>query len=405
MAQAEALRGKQIVLGVGGGIAAYKSVELLRRLMDAGATVIPILTEAALHFVGVSTFSALASEPAKVSLWNDTDSIPHTRLGKSADLILVSPATADLIGRYAGGIASDLLTTTLIATQAPVIMVAAMHSEMWEHPAVVENVAKLRERGVTVVEPEAGRLAGGDVGVGRLAGVDEIIDAALVLFGQPSKLAKRRVLVSAGGTREPIDAVRFIGNRSSGKQGHALARMAKSYGADVTLVTTSESYQPPGIEVVNVGTAQEMFDFIRASVPDFDLVIMAAAVADFRPKVVFEQKIKKSGGLPIIGLEATPDILAYLGEVKKPGQVLIGFAAEAGSVLSEARRKRKVKNCDFIVANNILEPGAGFESDTNHVVVVGNDGVTELERADKGQIARQVLDIAVAWAFEKGIWV
>ena len=249
-----ALAGRRVVLGVSGGIAAYKAIEVCRRLVDAGAHVVPVLTSGAQRFVGAVTFSALASEPAKTSLWDDTDPIPHTALGQSADVVVIVPATARVIGAYAAGISSDLLTATLLATRAPVVVCPAMHTEMWEHPAVQENLATLRRRGVHVVDPDVGRLAGGDHGSGRLAAPERIVAAIEALF-VPRDLSGVRVLVTAGGTREPIDAVRVITNRSSGKQGHALAEEAAARGADVTLVTTAARAVGPGIEVVAVETA------------------------------------------------------------------------------------------------------------------------------------------------------
>ncbi len=406
MSNSNPLFGKRIVLGVGGGIAAYKSVELMRRLVDAGAFVSPVLTAASLKFVGETTFSALGSERARISLFDDDDPIPHTSLGKQADAIVVAPATADLIARYAAGIADDLLTTTLVATRAPVIVVAAMHTEMWQHPSVVDNIATLRRRGVVVIEPEVGRLAGGDTGVGRLASTERVLAAieGLFLEGRGVLLGKK-VLVTAGGTRESIDPVRYIGNRSSGKQGIAFATAAAGFGADVTLICTMAPPDEPGIDVVEVESAQEMFDAVTARVVEgFDLVIMAAAVADFRCKEVSPVKIKKSQGAPRVVLEPTPDILAYLGSVKSKNQVLIGFAAETGELESEARRKLKEKKADFVVANNVLEHDAGFAVDTNRVTLVYDDSVLALELDNKRHIAIKVLSFVAEWARIKGVW-
>ncbi|MDA8081921.1 MAG: bifunctional phosphopantothenoylcysteine decarboxylase/phosphopantothenate--cysteine ligase CoaBC [Actinomycetota bacterium] len=398
--------GKRVVLGVGGGIAAYKSVELMRRLVDAGAFVSPVLTAASLKFVGATTFSALGSERARISLFDDDDPIPHTSLGKQADAIIVAPATADLIARYAAGLADDLLTTTLIATRAPVVIVAAMHTEMWQHPSVVDNIATLRRRGVVVIEPEVGRLAGGDTGVGRLASTERVLAAVEGLFleGRGLLLGKK-VLVTAGGTRESIDPVRYIGNRSSGKQGIAFATAAARFGADVTLVCTIAPPDEPGIDVVEVESAQQMFDAVSTRVADgFDLVVMAAAVADFRCKDVSPIKIKKSQGAPQVVLEPTPDILAYLGSVKPKNQILIGFAAETGELESEARRKLKEKKADFVVANNVLEHDAGFAVDTNRVTLVYDDSVLAFELDDKRHIAIKVLSFVAEWARINGVW-
>lgn len=397
------LKGKNVILGVAGGIAAYKSVELLRRLVDSGAYVSPILTESALKFVGKLTFSALASEPAKSTLWEGDDPIPHTHLGQRADVIVVAPGTADIIARYAAGMANDLLTATLIATRAPVVIVAAMHSEMWEHPSVQHNIATLRSRGVVIIDPELGMLAGGDIGVGRLASAEDVVAKLESLFLVHRPLLGKKVLVTAGGTREAIDPVRFIGNRSSGKQGMAFASVAASLGAEVTLITTAPSN---GIDctVVEVESAQEMFDNVDERFADNDLTVMAAAIADFRPRVVSHSKIKKATGAPELLLEPTPDLLAHLGLLKKPFQVLIGFAAETGDPELEAKRKLKDKNADFIVANNVLQPGAGFANDTNVVSVVYDELCVKLELADKREIARTVLEMVIKWAQEKKLW-
>ncbi|MBI3256969.1 MAG: bifunctional phosphopantothenoylcysteine decarboxylase/phosphopantothenate--cysteine ligase CoaBC, partial [Actinobacteria bacterium] len=307
------LAGRRVVLGVSGGIAAYKSVELCRRLVDAGAFVSPVLTPDSLHFVTQATFSALASEPARVTLWDSPEPSPHTHLGQSADLIVVAPATARVLGAYAMGISDDLLVATLLATRAPVVVCPAMHTEMWEQPAVQANVALLRGRGVRVIDPVAGHLAGGDVGMGRLAEIADIVsvcDDVVTAAVGPQDLAGLSVLVSAGGTREAIDPVRFIGNRSSGKQGHALADEAVRRGASVVLVTTASLPVASGVEVVRVESAAEMEDAMLALGPAADVIVMAAAVADFRPKVVAADKIKKTHGPPEVILEPTTDILA-----------------------------------------------------------------------------------------------
>ncbi len=364
------LAGRRVVLGVTGGIAAYKAVEICRRLVDLGAHVIPVLTDGALRFVGASTFSALASEPVHTSLFDDADPIPHTRLGRTADVVLVAPATARLLGLYAGGLSGDLLTATLLATRAPVVVAPAMHTEMWEHPAVRRNVATLRGRGVAVVEPESGRLAGGDVGEGRLAAPESIVAAVVAAVAGGRDLAGVRVLVTAGGTREPIDAVRSITNRSSGKMGHAVVEAAHRRGAAVTLVTTVERPVPPGVERIEVETAEQMAGAVLDRAPSADVVVMAAAVADFRPKAPFPAKLKKRDGLPEIVLEPTPDILAALGEAKRPGQVLVGFAAETDEVLANAAAKLAAKNVDLMVANDVSAVDAGFGVDTNRAILL-----------------------------------
>lgn len=391
------LAGKRIVLGVTGGIAAYKAVEISRRLVDAGAHVVPVMTDGAQRFLGPTTLSALASEPVKTRLWDDPETpIPHTDIGQNADLILVAPATARIIAAYRMGLSTDLLTNVLLATRAPVMVCPAMHTEMWENPAVVDNIATLRSRGVHIVEPESGRLAGGDVGTGRLAAPETIVAAVERLFA-PSDLDGATVVVSAGGTREPIDAVRVIANRSSGKQGYALAAEAAHRGAAVTLVSTVDLPAPPGVEVVSVETAAEMEAVMTRLAPGSDVVVMAAAVADFRPKVAVDNKIKKHDGVPEIVLEPTPDILAGLGERKPPGQVLVGFAAETDDLESNARRKLAAKRLDLIVANDVSAPATGFRHDTNAVSIFAADSSTEVvPLADKRTIAAAVFDHVVS---------
>src|SRR4051794_17110078 len=317
------LDGRRIVLGVSGGIAAYKAVEVCRRLVDAGAYVIPVLSEGALHFVGRTTFDALGSERAHTSLWDDDHPIPHTRLGQTADLVLVAPATARVLGTYTAGISDDLLTNILLATRAPVVVCPAMHTEMWEHPAVHDNLRTLQARGVHVVPPEDGRLAGGDVGAGRLAEPATIVDAVQRILTPPD-LSGLHVLVTAGGTREPIDPVRFISNRSSGKQGHAIAEDALRRGAKGSLITTTQRRVPAGVDVVRVQTAEEMEHAVLSRSDACDIVVMAAAVADFRPVAAAESKIKKGAGVPDLVLVPTTDILAALGARRRPGQTIVG---------------------------------------------------------------------------------
>jgi len=392
-----ALVGKRIVLGVSGGIAAYKAIEICRRLVDAGAHVVPVLTKGAEHFVGRTTFSALASEPVQSSLWDEAEPIPHTRLGQSADLVLVAPATARLIGAYTAGISSDLLTATLLATRAKVLVCPAMHTEMWEHPAVQENLATLRRRGVEVVAPESGRLAGGDIGHGRLAAPETIVAAVERALVEPD-LRGRTVVVTAGGTREPIDAVRVIANRSSGKQGYAVAAEAAARGARVVLVSTVTLPVPPGeVRVVPVETAADMQAAVQAEALGADIVVMAAAVADFRPVAPAAGKIKKDGGVPEIRLEPTPDILAGLGANKPAGQVLVGFAAETSDLHANASSKLERKRLDLIVANDVSQPGVGFHHDTNAVTIVRRVGdPISVGLRGKREVAKAVLDAAVA---------
>ena len=389
-----ALEGKRIVLGVTGGIAAYKSIEVCRRLVDAGAHVIPILTDAALHMVGETTFTALASERPKTSLWQDSDPIPHTTMGQTCDAIVVCPATARIISDYRTGRSADLLSATLIATEAPVIICPAMHTEMWEHPAVEENLAVLGDRGVHIVPPEEGRLAGGDIGKGRLASPETVVDAVEQALAV-GDLEGESVVISAGGTREAIDPVRFIGNRSTGKQGYALARAAWRRGADVTIVSTVELPTPSGVSVVPVTTAAQMRDAMTSAAPSASIVIMAAAVADFRPAAVADDKIKKADGVPEIQLERTDDILAGLGASKVDGQVVVGFAAETSDVVANATSKLERKQVDLIVANDVSAPDAGFAHETNTVTIVSRSGITSHTSMSKLAVADLVLDAAL----------
>jgi len=385
------LQDKRIVLGVTGGIAAYKAIEVCRRLMDAGAHVSPVLTEGALKMVTTTTFSALASEPAQTSLFDGPESIPHTTLGQQADLVVIAPATARVIGSYTAGISDDLLTATLLATRAPVLVCPAMHTEMWEHPAVQANLDTLRSRGVHVLDPEMGRLAGGDVGAGRLADPKAIVAEAMRVLG-PNDFAGVDVVVTAGGTREPIDPVRFIGNRSSGKQGHAIAAEAVSRGANVTLITSVGADLPHGCDVVNVSTAAEMLAAVDKHA-SADVVVMAAAVADFRPAAIEDSKIKKHEGIPEVVLEPTTDILAGLGAHKRPGQVIVGFAAETDDVDANARRKLERKNADMIVSNDVSAAQVGFGHDTNAVTIhLRDDTSREIGLRSKRDVARSVLD-------------
>ncbi len=391
-----------VVLGVSAGIAAYKAVEVCRRLVDAGVHVAPVMSERATRFVGRATFDALGSEPTQTSVFDEASPIPHTRLGQRADAVVVAPATADLLARYAAGLADDLLTTTLVATAAPVIVCPAMHTEMWEHPSVRDNLATLRARGVIVVPPEVGRLAGSDVGSGRMAEPTTIVSAVLDLLDGRSRvapvgdLAGVRVVVSAGGTREAIDPVRFITNRSSGKQGHALAAAALRRGAEVVLVTTSNRPRPAGAEIVEVETAAQMEDAVLTLAADAQVVVMAAAVADFRPKVAIDTKLHKADGVPDLVLEATNDILAELGRRRRPGQVLVGFAAETHEVPGRARAKLVAKGVDLMVANDVSAPEVGFDHDTNEVTVFGADGTeTTVPLASKEAVADAVLDRVV----------
>ena len=389
------LENARIVLGVTGGIAAYKAVEVCRRLVDAGAHVVSILTEGAEHFVGRTTFDALASEKVQQSLWDETSPIPHTTLGQSADLIVVAPATARLLADYRIGRSDDLLTATLIATRAPVLVAPAMHTEMWEHPAVQDNLTVLRDRGVHIVDPESGRLAGGDIGHGRLAAPATIVAHAERVLAN-GDLEGKRVVITAGGTREPIDPVRVISNRSTGKQGYALAEAAWARGGDVTLISTVGREAPPGVTVVEVQTAAEMQEAVMA-VRDAEVIVMAAAVADFRPADPSGEKLKKdAGAVPEIALEKTHDFLVELGETKPEGQILVGFAAETENLLENARAKLKRKNLDLIVANDVSAPGAGFAHDTNAVTILfGTGDELAIPLDTKRAIADAIFDAVV----------
>jgi phosphopantothenoylcysteine decarboxylase/phosphopantothenate--cysteine ligase len=388
----------RIVLGVGGGIAAYKAVEVLRRLREAGYHVAPVLTPAATRFVGELTFSALASEPARTSLFGDpTTPIPHTRLGQSADLVVVVPATAHLIARYAMGLADDLLSATLLATRAPVLLCPAMHTEMWEHPSVQENLATLRRRGVMVLGPASGALAGGDEGAGRLVEPEEIVATVRsILDGHRGDLSGRHLVVSAGGTREAIDPVRLITNRSSGRQGYALAEVAARRGARVTLVSAASRELALDVarqvRVVPVESAAQMRDAVLEAARDADAVVMAAAVSDFSV-VPATTKLKRDSGLPRLELVSAPDIVAALVAGRRPGQLLVAFAAETGAARERGREKLARKGVDLLVANDVAAPGVGFDHDTNEVVILGSDGEeSAVALTSKEAVAQAILD-------------
>jgi phosphopantothenoylcysteine decarboxylase / phosphopantothenate---cysteine ligase len=416
----------RIVLGVSGGIAAYKACLLLRLMTEDGHDVTVVPTEAALRFVGAPTWSALSGKPVATDVWTDVHEVRHVRLGQQADLVVVAPATADLLARAAHGLAGDLLTTTLLTARCPVVLAPAMHTEMWEHPATRDNVETLRARGVHVIEPASGRLTGADTGPGRLPEPEDIYAVCRGLLsgtgplpsgqphpGQPhpgQPLAGRRVVVSAGGTREPLDPVRYLGNRSSGKQGYALAAVAAARGADVTLVAANTSLPAPaGVDVVPVGTVLELQAAVTAAAKDADVVVMAAAPADFRPAHYSEAKIKKTfagpdpdadTSAPTIELVRNPDVLAGLvaarGSATSP--VIVGFAAETGdathTVLEHARAKLERKGCDLIVANEV-GPGKTFGQDTTTVRILrrDSDAVTDAGPASKEAVAATVWDV------------
>src|SRR3954451_658554 len=408
-ASAEARKRPSIVLGVSGGIAAYKAAELLRRFTEGGHDVTVVPTPSALHFVGEATWAALSGRPVTTQAWESVHEVPHVRIGQSADLVVVAPATADLLARAAHGRADDLLTNVLLTARCPVVFAPAMHTEMWEHAATQDNVATLRARGALVIEPAVGRLTGADSGQGRLpepaeifaicqevlargAGRDRLDDGLLDLAG-------RSVVVSAGGTREPIDPVRFLGNRSSGLQGVALARTAAARGAEVTLVAANVSLpDPAGVKVVRVETTEELRDAVLSAAGSADAVVMAAAPADFRPVATSEDKIKKSGqDAPILELTQTPDILAELSRDRaRAGQVVVGFAAETGdstgSVLDLAAAKLARKGCDLLVVNDVAG-GAVFGSADNQAVILSADGARrDVPLGSKTSLAHVIWD-------------
>lgn len=388
----------RVVLGVAGGIAAYKAVEVLRRLRDAGCYVQPVLTPDATRFVGTVTFSALASEPARTVLYGDpTTPIPHTYLGQGASVVVVAPATAHLIARYAMGLGDDLLTATLLATRAPVILCPAMHTEMWEQPSVQANLATLRARGVMILEPDEGALAGGDEGKGRLRDPETIAQFVLdiVRDPQPGPLSGVAVLVTAGGTREAIDPVRVLTNRSSGRQGFALAEVAVRLGASVTLVTSASLELAPDVRKrvtrVKVESAAEMADAVFARQHEADVIVMAAAVADFTA-VPAPEKIKKREGVFAPEFVPTVDILATLGARRQAGQILVGFAAETTNVVANAAGKLASKGVDFVVANDVSAPHVGFDVSTNEVTILAADGTAELVALrSKDAVAYEIL--------------
>ncbi|WP_336323187.1 bifunctional phosphopantothenoylcysteine decarboxylase/phosphopantothenate--cysteine ligase CoaBC [Streptomyces lavendofoliae] len=391
----------KVVLGVSGGIAAYKACELLRRLTESGHDVRVVPTASALHFVGAATWSALSGHPVSTEVWTDVHEVPHVRIGQHADLVVVAPATADMLAKAAHGLADDLLTNTLLTARCPVVFAPAMHTEMWEHPATQENVATLRRRGAVVIEPAVGRLTGADTGKGRLPDPDQIFEVCRRVLargaGARPDLAGRHVVVSAGGTREPLDPVRYLGNRSSGKQGYALARTAAARGARVTLIEANTGLpDPAGVDVVHVGTAVQLREAVLKAAADADAVVMAAAVADFRPAAYAEGKIKKKDGQEPapVALVRNPDILAEISaERARPEQVVVGFAAETDDVLAHGRDKLRRKGCDLLVVNEVGERKT-FGSEENEAVVLAADGAeTPVPYGPKEALAETVWDL------------
>ncbi|WP_062351282.1 bifunctional phosphopantothenoylcysteine decarboxylase/phosphopantothenate--cysteine ligase CoaBC [Herbidospora yilanensis] len=393
----------RVVLGVSAGIAVYKACELLRLFTESGHSVRVVPTRDALRFVGAPTWAALSGNPVSAEVWDSVEEVPHVRIGQSADLLVVAPATADILAKAAHGLASDLLTNTLLTARCPVVFAPAMHTEMWEHPATQANVATLRARGAIVIEPAVGRLTGADSGKGRLPDPAAIFQVCRdVLAGGAADLAGRRVVVSAGGTREAIDPVRFIGNRSSGLQGYALARVAAARGAAVTLVAANVSLpDPAGVDVVRVESARQLREAVLDAVADADAVVMAAAVADFRPVAPSRTKIKKTGDEPeAIHLTKNPDILAELGERRRAGEkspaVIVGFAAETDDVLANGQAKLARKGCDLLVVNQVGENLAfGTPDNAATVLVAGGDPV-EIPRGPKDDLAGVVWDLIAA---------
>ncbi|MGY1707293.1 bifunctional phosphopantothenoylcysteine decarboxylase/phosphopantothenate--cysteine ligase CoaBC [Geodermatophilus sp. SYSU D00697] len=398
----------RIVLGVSGGVAAYKAALLLRAFTEAGHDVRVVPTPSALHFVGAATFEALSGNPVTTSVWSDVDEVAHVRIGQTADLVVVAPATADLLARAAAGRADDLLAATLLTAHCPVVFAPAMHTEMWLHPATQDNVATLRRRGAIVLPPAVGRLTGPDSGPGRLPEPADIAALAGVVLTEGAAalapdLTGRRVVVSAGGTREPLDPVRYLGNRSSGRQGWALARVAAARGAEVVLVAANVDLPAPfGVRVVPVGTAEELRTAMLAESPDADVVVMSAAVADFRPATVAATKLKKDsaaepGAVPLV---RNPDVLAELVTKRRSGQLVVGFAAETGDdegdVLTHARAKLARKGCDLLVVNDV-SGGQVFGRPDNAAVVLAADGTaTDVPQGGKDAVAAGIWAVVAA---------
>lgn len=409
---------KRIIVGVAGGIAAYKACTVVRQLTEAGHEVRVVPTESALRFVGAATFEALSGQPVRTGVFEDVPDVPHVRIGQQADLVVVAPATADLLARATAGRADDLLTGTLLTARCPVLFAPAMHTEMWFHPATRDNVATLRRRGNVVLEPAAGRLTGADTGPGRLPEAEEITTLAGLLLERgdalPYDMAGVKVLVTAGGTREPLDPVRFIGNRSSGKQGYAVARVMAQRGAEVTLIAgnTAGLIDPAGVDVVRIGSAGQLRDAVFKHAPEVQVLVMAAAVADFRPAQVATAKIKKGvddNGAPSIELVRNDDVLAGVVTARAEGQLpnmraVVGFAAETGDangdVLFHARAKLKRKGCDMLVVNAVGD-GKAFEVDHNDGWMLASDGTeTALEHGSKTLMASRIVDAIGAFLHE-----
>ena len=387
------LSGKRILLGVSGSIAACKAADLASRLTKAGARVDAILTAAAARFVTPLTFQSLTGRPALLDLWSAEAHVLHVGLAEGADLLVVAPATADILAKLAHGLADDLLTVTALAARCPLLVAPAMDAGMFEHPAVQANLKALRERGATVIGPADGRMASGLEGAGRMLEPEEILGHVRLAAGRNGPLAGRRVVVTAGGTREPIDPVRVIANRSSGKQGFALAQAALDRGAAVTLVAANCALATPvGASCIDVSTAQEMAEAVLEACAGADALVMAAAVADFRPSRPAARKLKKDAGPPVVELERTTDILKVVTEARARPACVVGFAAETGDLLANARKKLKEKSLSLIVANDVTQPGGGFGSDANQVTLIDASGAEELPLLSKDEVAGKILD-------------
>jgi len=397
------LAGRRVLLGICGGIAAYKAAYLARALRAEGADVTAVLTESATRFVGTETFSGLTANPAHASLWDAGGTVVHVELAHAADVLVIAPATANMLAKLAHGLADDLLSAAALEFRGPVVIAPAMHAGMWSAPATQANVATLVARGTRFVGPVEGALAHGDEGAGRFAEPEDIVAAVRVAVGDlaagPAPLAGRRVVVTAGPTHEPIDPVRFVGNRSSGKMGVAIASEALLRGASVVLVLGPGAVPPPaGAEVIRVETAEEMRGAVLAH-PDADAIVMAAAVADFRPKLAAEQKLKKDQGVPDLVFEPTPDILREVAAGRRPGQIVVGFAAETDDVEAAGRAKLADKGLDLLVANAVGRPDTGFGADTNDAAILAATGEdTPLRTWAKPELAAALWDrVAVLW--------
>ena len=389
-----------VVLGVTGGIAVYKACELLRLLQKRGIDVFVVMTQNACRFVAPLTFETLSGHPVAVDTFDrpQTWEVEHIALAKRADLFLLAPATANIMGKMACGIADDMLSTTVMATRAPVLVAPAMNTGMWENAAVQQNVKTLRARGVEIVAPVSGHLACGDNGAGKLEDVAVIAERACELLFAKRDMEGLRVMVTAGPSREALDPVRYISNRSSGKMGYAIAQAAQKRGAEVTLLSGPVAIEAPqGVKLVPFTTTQELLDRASELAQEQDLLIQAAAPADYRAKEIAPQKIKKQGGEPMtFTLVENPDVAATLGKAKRSGQVFVGFAAETNDVLAHARDKLARKNLDMIVANDVTRPGAGFDVDTNIVTLITKDGQEALPMMSKAEVAQRILDRALA---------